>query len=153
MREELVLCWMVRMYTSTLHYYLQIRHRLFLGLMMESHLYVFQSIFQSPFHSALSKIITTGYQALNLQYFFTCGHDEVRAWTIMVSWASSHCYVILHHFGSKSLFRPFLHMSLYMYVSNLSIPIFSMYPLPTTSHTPPFRLSLTPCTLPYHVGL
>lgn len=35
--------------------------------------------------STLSKIITTGYQTLNLQYFFTCGHDEVRAWTIMVS--------------------------------------------------------------------
>ena len=34
--------------------------------------------------SALEKIITTGYQALNLQRFFTCGHDEVRAWTIMV---------------------------------------------------------------------
>lgn len=33
--------------------------------------------------SALPKIITNGYKALNLQYFFTCGHDEVRAWTIM----------------------------------------------------------------------
>ena len=34
--------------------------------------------------SALPKIITNGYKALNLHYFFTCGHDEVRAWTIMV---------------------------------------------------------------------
>ena len=34
--------------------------------------------------SALGKIIATGYQTLNLQCFFTCGHDEVRAWTIMV---------------------------------------------------------------------
>ena len=34
--------------------------------------------------SALPKIVTNGYKALNLQYFFTCGHDEVRAWTIMV---------------------------------------------------------------------
>lgn len=32
--------------------------------------------------SALPKIIKTGYQALNLQYFFTAGKDEVRAWTI-----------------------------------------------------------------------
>ncbi|KAL5489671.1 hypothetical protein EMCRGX_G018789 [Ephydatia muelleri] len=32
--------------------------------------------------SALSKIITTGYKALNLQYFFTAGEDEVKAWTI-----------------------------------------------------------------------
>ena len=32
--------------------------------------------------SALPKIIKTGYSALNLQYFFTAGPDEVRAWTI-----------------------------------------------------------------------
>lgn len=33
-------------------------------------------------HSSLSKIIVNGYKVLNLQYFFTCGPDEVRAWTI-----------------------------------------------------------------------
>ena len=32
--------------------------------------------------SNLGKIITTGYQALQLIYFFTAGPDEVRAWTI-----------------------------------------------------------------------
>jgi obg-like ATPase 1 len=32
--------------------------------------------------SALPKIILAGYNALNLQYFFTAGPDEVRAWTI-----------------------------------------------------------------------
>lgn len=32
--------------------------------------------------SALPKIITSGYQCLQLQYFFTAGADEVRAWTI-----------------------------------------------------------------------
>jgi obg-like ATPase 1 len=32
--------------------------------------------------TALSKIITTGYQALQLIYFFTAGPDEVRAWTV-----------------------------------------------------------------------
>lgn len=32
--------------------------------------------------SMLPKIITTGYSALNLIYYFTCGPDEVRAWTI-----------------------------------------------------------------------
>ncbi|XP_054168039.1 obg-like ATPase 1 [Oppia nitens] len=32
--------------------------------------------------SALDKIITTGYKALQLQYFFTSGKDEVKAWTI-----------------------------------------------------------------------
>ena len=34
--------------------------------------------------SALSKIITTGFKALQLQYFFTAGKDEVKAWTILV---------------------------------------------------------------------
>ncbi|CAG8575919.1 7230_t:CDS:2 [Paraglomus occultum] len=32
--------------------------------------------------SALPKIIVAGYQTLQLIYFFTCGPDEVRAWTI-----------------------------------------------------------------------
>jgi len=32
--------------------------------------------------SALEKIIKTGYKALQLEYFFTVGKDEVRAWTI-----------------------------------------------------------------------
>ncbi|KAI9031261.1 P-loop containing nucleoside triphosphate hydrolase protein [Hyaloraphidium curvatum] len=35
-----------------------------------------------PVTSALPKIIVAGYQALQLQYFFTAGEDEVRAWTI-----------------------------------------------------------------------
>jgi len=33
--------------------------------------------------SALGKIITTGFKALQLQYFFTAGKDEVKAWTIL----------------------------------------------------------------------
>lgn len=32
--------------------------------------------------SCLNKIIVTGFKALGLQYFFTVGADEVRAWTI-----------------------------------------------------------------------
>ncbi|VDK43813.1 unnamed protein product [Anisakis simplex] len=32
--------------------------------------------------SALEKIVRTGYNALQLEYFFTCGKDEVKAWTI-----------------------------------------------------------------------
>jgi len=32
--------------------------------------------------SALPKIITAGYQSLELIRYFTCGPDEVRAWTI-----------------------------------------------------------------------
>ena len=34
--------------------------------------------------SVLTKIIKTGYAALQLEYFFTAGPDEVRAWTIRV---------------------------------------------------------------------
>lgn len=35
--------------------------------------------------SALDKIVKTGYKALQLEYFFTAGKDEVRAWTIQVT--------------------------------------------------------------------
>src|SRR5438874_2038799 len=34
--------------------------------------------------SAFPRIIVAGYQSLQLMYFFTCGPDEVRAWTIRV---------------------------------------------------------------------
>merc|ERR1711951_294954 len=32
--------------------------------------------------SILDKIVVQGYKALQLQYFFTAGEDEVKAWTI-----------------------------------------------------------------------
>lgn len=35
-------------------------------------------------NSAMDKIIVQGYKALQLIYFFTAGHDEVKAWTIQV---------------------------------------------------------------------
>ena len=35
--------------------------------------------------SVLTKIIKTGYATLQLEYFFTAGPDEVRAWTVRVS--------------------------------------------------------------------
>ncbi len=35
--------------------------------------------------SALDKIIKTGYKTLQLEYFFTVGKDEVKAWTVQVS--------------------------------------------------------------------
>ncbi|XP_055338622.1 transcription factor Sp3-like [Paramacrobiotus metropolitanus] len=37
---------------------------------------------QNKVHGALDKIVTTGFRALQLQYFFTAGEDEVKAWTI-----------------------------------------------------------------------
>jgi obg-like ATPase 1 len=36
--------------------------------------------------SQLPKIVTTGFNAINLMYFFTAGPDEVRAWTIQKNW-------------------------------------------------------------------
>lgn len=36
------------------------------------------------YFSVLDKIIVQGYKALQLQYFFTAGPDEVKAWTIQV---------------------------------------------------------------------
>lgn len=36
--------------------------------------------------SQISKIITTGFNAINLIYFFTAGPDEVRCWTIQKHW-------------------------------------------------------------------
>jgi hypothetical protein len=38
------------------------------------------------FFSVLDKIIVQGYKALQLQYFFTAGPDEVKAWTIQVKY-------------------------------------------------------------------
>lgn len=37
---------------------------------------------ESEAQSALEKIIVNGYKSLGLIYFFTCGKDEVKAWTI-----------------------------------------------------------------------
>ena len=34
----------------------------------------------------LPKIIYSGYEALNLQHFFTCGPDEVRCWSVQKGW-------------------------------------------------------------------
>lgn len=44
--------------------------------------------------SVLDKIITTGYKALQLEYFFTAGPDEVKAWTIQVLYLLS--FLLFH---------------------------------------------------------
>ena len=51
--------------------------------------------------SALPKIIVTGYKTLQLVYYFTAGPDEVRAWTIRVSFFVlffSHAPLLPHTF-------------------------------------------------------
>jgi obg-like ATPase 1 len=35
--------------------------------------------------SQLPKVILAGYKALNLLRYFTCGPEEVRAWSVRVS--------------------------------------------------------------------
>lgn len=50
------------------------------------------------FFSALAKIIKAGYAALQLEYFFTAGPDEVRAWTIRVRFILIHqLYPVPHY--------------------------------------------------------
>jgi len=41
-----------------------------------------QLLEQIKAQSAIPKIIKTGYHALDLIHFFTCGSDEVKCWTI-----------------------------------------------------------------------
>lgn len=54
--------------------------------------------------SALDKIIVTGYRALQLIYFFTCGKDEVKAWTIQVSY--SFPILLIHSFAINEFTFP-----------------------------------------------
>ena len=55
------------------------------------------------FFSALSKIITTGYKALSLMYFFTVGADEVKAWTIQVCYISRDVQRYIFYFKIRPL--------------------------------------------------
>ena len=41
--------------------------------------------YKGEVQSALNKIIVTGFKGLGLQYFFTAGPDEVKAWTIKLN--------------------------------------------------------------------
>jgi len=46
--------------------------------------------------SMFNKIITTGYKALNLINFFTCGADEVRAWSIQNATKAPEAAGVIH---------------------------------------------------------
>ena len=48
------------------------------------------------YFSALEKIILAGYRALQLCYFFTCGKDEVKAWTVQVGTRAPHAAGRIH---------------------------------------------------------
>lgn len=49
-----------------------------------------------PVNSAFNKIITTGYSAINLIYYFTGGADEVRAWTIRKNTKAPQAAGVIH---------------------------------------------------------
>ena len=46
--------------------------------------------------SQMDKIVCTGYHTLQLVHFFTCGHDEVRAWTIREGWKAPQAAGTIH---------------------------------------------------------
>eukprot|EP00392_Amoebophrya_sp_AT5.2_P002402 g2407.t1 len=46
--------------------------------------------------SSLDKIIKTGYTELNLMYFFTCGEDEVKSWTVYKGATAPNCAGAIH---------------------------------------------------------
>ncbi|CAG8554092.1 10258_t:CDS:2 [Cetraspora pellucida] len=52
--------------------------------------------------SALPRIIITGYQVLQLIYFFTCGSDEVKAWTIRKQTKAPQAAGVIHQDFEKS---------------------------------------------------
>lgn len=46
--------------------------------------------------STLEKVILAGYRALQLCYFFTCGKDEVKAWTVQIGTKAPHAAGRIH---------------------------------------------------------
>lgn len=46
--------------------------------------------------SAMNKIVLAGYSALQLQYYFTAGEDEVRAWTIRAGTKAPQAAGVIH---------------------------------------------------------
>jgi obg-like ATPase 1 len=61
--------------------------------------------------SMLDKIITTGYHYLDLIHFFTCGKDEVRAWTIRRGYTAPNAAGVIH----TDFERGFISAEIYAY--------------------------------------
>jgi obg-like ATPase 1 len=51
---------------------------------------------ESKSRSMLPKIITTGYHCLSLIHYFTCGEDEVRAWTVRAGRTAPEAAGVIH---------------------------------------------------------
>ena len=63
--------------------------------------------------SNLEKIIVQGYKALGLQYYFTAGPDEVKAWTIQKGTKAPQAAGRIHgDFEKGSWFNSLLHKQL-----------------------------------------
>jgi obg-like ATPase 1 len=51
---------------------------------------------ESKTEQQMGKIVLQGYHTLQLVHFFTCGHDEVRAWTIREGWKAPQAAGTIH---------------------------------------------------------
>ena len=71
---------------------------------------------ESKIASSFDKIIVQGYKSLQLIYFFTAGHDEVKAWTIQVTLAQLLKTIFLYALELKNCSQNF-QMVLHIFVS------------------------------------
>lgn len=55
--------------------------------------------------SGVSRLITSAYKLLGLQTYFTCGVQEVRAWTFTAGWKAPQCAGVIHTDFEKGFIR------------------------------------------------
>src|SRR5690554_4926590 len=55
--------------------------------------------------SGVNRLIKSAYRLLNLQTFFTCGVQEVRAWTFHEGWKAPQCAGVIHTDFEKGFIR------------------------------------------------
>lgn len=55
--------------------------------------------------SGVNRLIKAAYRLLNLQTFFTCGVQEVRAWTFQKGWKAPQCAGVIHTDFEKGFIR------------------------------------------------
>ncbi|NLJ00407.1 MAG: redox-regulated ATPase YchF [Bacteroidales bacterium] len=55
--------------------------------------------------SGVNRLIKAAYRLLNLQTFFTCGIQEVRAWTFQKGWKAPQCAGVIHTDFEKGFIR------------------------------------------------
>lgn len=55
--------------------------------------------------SGVSRLIKSAYKLLNLETYFTCGVQEVRAWTFQKGWKAPQCAGVIHTDFEKGFIR------------------------------------------------